>query len=152
VIQTGGQVERQGGVWCLPTVITQVNHTMTVMQEETFGPILPVMSFKTEEEAIALANDTDFGLSASVFSQDQEHAETVAREIDAGGISLNDASLTAFVQEAEKNSFKLSGLGGSRMGAAGYLRFFRKKALIYNTGAVADIQQFDEALFRPKEA
>lgn len=151
VIHTGGQVERIGGVWCLPTVVTHVNHSMKLMQDETFGPILPIMPFKTDEEAIELANDTDFGLSAAVFSEDQERAEAVARRIDAGAISLNDAALTGFVHEAEKHSFKLSGLGGSRMGPAGFVRFFRKKALILNAGQVADINQFDEANFYPTQ-
>ena len=144
-IHTGGPVERDGGIWCRPTVVSQVNHRMRLMQEETFGPVMPVMPFATDSEAIALANDTVFGLSAAVFSSEREHAESVARRIDAGAISLNDASLTGLVHEAEKNSFGLSGLGGSRMGAAGYLRFFRTKALLWNGGSVACIDQFDES-------
>ena len=147
VIHTGGKIERHGGVWCLPTVVTNVNHSMKLMTDETFGPVMPVMPFETEEEAIELANDTSFGLSAAIFSRNREHAETVGSKIEAGGISLNDASLTGFVHEAEKNSFKLSGLGGSRMGPAGYLRFFRKKALIWNAGQIADVEQFNEARF-----
>jgi acyl-CoA reductase-like NAD-dependent aldehyde dehydrogenase len=55
-----------------PTVVTEVNHTMRLMKEETFGPILPVMRFRTIEEAIALANDTDFGLTASVLAGTEE--------------------------------------------------------------------------------
>jgi acyl-CoA reductase-like NAD-dependent aldehyde dehydrogenase len=149
-IHTGGSVERRGGIWCLPTVVTNVNHAMALMQEETFGPILPVMPFNTDDDAIALANDTIFGLSAAVFSQSLDHAEAVGKRIEAGGISINDASLTAFVHEAEKNSFKCSGLGASRMGASGLLRFYRKQALIANGGPVADIHQFDEAIFFQK--
>ena len=112
---------------------------MDVMREESFGPLLPVMAFDTVDEAIFLANDTEFGLSGAVFAGTLEEAETVGRQIDAGGISLNDAALTSIFHEAEKHSFKLSGMGGSRMGPAGYQRFLRRKALIANTGAPAPI-------------
>jgi acyl-CoA reductase-like NAD-dependent aldehyde dehydrogenase len=103
------------------------------MTEETFGPILPVMPFGSLDEAVRLANDTEYGLSGAVFAGSLEEAEAVAEHIDAGAISLNDAALTALFHEAEKNAFKSSGLGGSRMGAAGLQRFLRRKALIANT-------------------
>jgi len=86
-----------------------------------------------------LANDSQFGLSASVFGRDVEESKRVASLIDAGGISINDASLTNQVFDAEKNSFKNSGLYGSRMGAEGFLRFFRKKALLIQQGRASDI-------------
>jgi acyl-CoA reductase-like NAD-dependent aldehyde dehydrogenase len=142
---TGGQVETHGGgLWLRPTVLAEVTHDMAVMREETFGPIMPVMAFDTVEEAIALANDTEFGLSAAVFAGTLDEAETVGRQIEAGGVSLNDAALTALFHEAEKHSFKLSGMGGSRMGPAGFQRFLRRKALIANTGAPAPIGAFAE--------
>jgi len=128
-----------GGLWLLPTILTDVDHTMSVMTEETFGPVIPVMPFSDEDEAIQLANDSQFGLSASVFGKDVEAAKRVASQIDAGGISINDASLTNQVFDAEKNSFKNSGLYGSRMGADGFLRFFRKKALLIQEGRASDI-------------
>jgi succinate-semialdehyde dehydrogenase/glutarate-semialdehyde dehydrogenase len=85
VVHCGGQVEeRDGGWWCRPTVLTQVNHSMKVMTEETFGPIMPVMSFSTAEEAIKLANDTIYGLSAAVFAEEEVEALAVARQIDVG--------------------------------------------------------------------
>ena len=68
IVHCGGVVEElAGGFWCRPTVLTQVNHSMKVMSAETFGPIMPVMSFATIEEAVNLANDTIYGLSAAVF-------------------------------------------------------------------------------------
>jgi aldehyde dehydrogenase (NAD+) len=144
-ILCGGAIEPHGGgLWIRPTVIVNVNHTMQVMTEETFGPIIPVMPFATIDEAVALANDSEYGLSASVFAGSEEEALTIARRINAGAISINDGSLTGVMHEAEKNSFKLSGLGGSRMGAAGLLRFLRKKALLVQTGQAAAINQFDE--------
>lgn len=130
-LEVGQDVENiNGAQWCHPIVLTNVDHTMTVMTEETFGPVIPIMRFRTEEEAIRLSNDSIFGLSASVFSKDIEKAIAVADKIEAGAIGINDASLTNRVFDAEKNSFKLSGLYGSRMGNDGFLRFFRKRAVM----------------------
>jgi acyl-CoA reductase-like NAD-dependent aldehyde dehydrogenase len=139
VVRCGGLIEELGGgLWCRPTVLTQVNHSMKVMTEETFGPIMPVMPFSTVEEALALANDTIYGLSAAVFAGTQAEALDVARHIDAGAININDAGLTAIMHEAEKNAFKFSGMGGSRMGAAALKRFMRKKAFLIKTGSFPD--------------
>ena len=144
-VLTGGNVQNiGGGLWMQPTVLSGVTHNMRVMTEETFGPILPVMKFSTTQEAIALANDSDFGLSASVFSGSLEESEAVGMELEAGAISLNDAALTSVFHEAEKTSFKESGLGGSRMGLVSMERFVRSKALIANTGTPMPISAFSE--------
>ncbi|HEY9606562.1 MAG TPA: aldehyde dehydrogenase family protein [Allocoleopsis sp.] len=135
VVRCGGKVEELGGgFWCRPTVLTQVNHSMKVTTEETFGPIMPVMSFSTHEEAIALANDSIYGLSAAVFAGSQAQALEVARHIHAGAISINDAALTALMHEGEKQAFKFSGMGESRMGSAALKRFLRKKAFLIKSG------------------
>lgn len=139
IAHCGGEVETlQGGLWCRPTVLTNVNHSMKVMTEETFAPIMPVMPFSSVEEGIALANDTIYGLSAAVFAGTEEEAIAVAEQLDAGAISINDAALTAIIHEGEKNAFKFSGMGGSRMGAAALKRFMRKKAYLIKGGAIAD--------------
>lgn len=139
VVRCGGEVEQLGGGWwCRPTVLTQVDHTMKVMTEETFGPIMPVMSFPSAREAITLANDTIYGLSAAVFAETEAEAIEIARYIDAGAISINDAGLTAMMHEGEKNAFKFSGLGGSRMGPASIARFLRKKAFLIKTKSIRD--------------
>ena len=144
-IRSGGKVENiEGGLWIAPTVVTNVNHDMMLMTEETFGPVIPCMSFETEEEAIALSNDSQYGLSASVFSKDIEKAISVANRLEAGGISINDGSLTNQVFDATKNSFKLSGINGSRMGAEGFTRFFRKKALLVQSVHPSSIHSQDE--------
>lgn len=130
----GRVVERHGGFWCEPTVLVDVHHGMRILREETFGPILPVMPFADEEQAVALANETEYGLSAAVFSADPQRAERVAGRLQAGAVSINDASLTSLVHSAEKTSYKCSGLGGSRMGPASIMRFLRKKALLLNPG------------------
>ncbi|MBG1270432.1 aldehyde dehydrogenase family protein [Nostoc sp. WHI] len=139
VIHCGGVIEDLGGGWwCRPTVLTQVDHSMKVMTEETFGPIMPVMPFSTVEQAVSLANDSIYGLSAAVFAKSEAEALKVAHQIDAGAISINDAALTAIMHEGEKNAFKFSGLGGSRMGAAALKRFMRKKAILIKTNTTND--------------
>jgi succinate-semialdehyde dehydrogenase / glutarate-semialdehyde dehydrogenase len=139
IAHCGGKVDAlDGGLWCRPTVLTRVNHSMKVMTEETFAPIMPVMSFSSVEEAIALANDTVYGLSAAVFAGSETEAIAIANQINAGAISINDAALTAIMHEGEKNAFKFSGMGGSRMGAAALKRFMRRKALLIKTQAIAD--------------
>lgn len=145
-VLTGGEIEHHGGGrWMRPTVLADVTHDMLVMREETFGPIMPVMGFSTQAEAIQLANDTSFGLSAAVFSGDMDRATAVAKLLDVGAISLNDTSLTGVFHEAEKQSFKSSGLGASRMGASGFLRFFRRKAIIAQTAHPAPLAAFSES-------
>ncbi|MCC5860969.1 MAG: aldehyde dehydrogenase family protein [Gammaproteobacteria bacterium] len=144
-IRCGGEIEHHGGgLWIRPTVLTGVTHEMQIMTEETFGPIMPVMAFDSEEQAVRLANDSLYGLSAAVFAGSVEEGERIGRQLEVGGVSINDGSLTAQVFEAEKHSFRLSGLGGSRMGPAGLARFFRKKALFLQTGEPLPIGAFAE--------
>ena len=141
---TGGEPVRAGGVWYPPTVLSGVTQDMLVMQEETFGPVIPIATFSSPEEAIALANDSSFGLSAAVFSADQDAAIAVAERLQVGAVSINDASLTGVVNDVEKNSFRFSGMGGSRMGPAGLTRFLRKRALLIQTAEPAAIQLFSD--------
>jgi succinate-semialdehyde dehydrogenase/glutarate-semialdehyde dehydrogenase len=132
---TGGQVvNKGGGAWCEPTVLVDVTHEMAVMTEETFAAVLPVMPFDDEDQAVAWANGTDYGLSGCVFSQDLDHARAIAARLEAGAISINDAALTAMVYDAPKQSFKRSGLGGSRMGKPSLQRFYRQQAFLVNDG------------------
>lgn len=141
----GGKIEEiDGGLWMMPTVIHEVDHRMEIMTVETFGPIIPVMTFDNLEEAINLANDSNYGLSASVFSSSVEKACKLATQIEAGGISINDGSLTNQVYDATKNSFKLSGINASRMGADGFTRFLRKKALLIQNAKPQTIHSQEE--------
>lgn len=129
----GGKIlDTDGGLWCEPTIIANANHQMKIAVEETFGPILALVPFKDEAEAVQLANDTEYGLSGAVFSNDIERAYRVAAQLEAGGISINDCSLTGMIHDGEKHSFKSSGLGGSRMGPSSIKRFLRKKAILHN--------------------
>jgi aldehyde dehydrogenase (NAD+) len=128
----GGTVEQLGGgLWCKPVVLVDVKPGMKIMTDETFGPVLPVMSVANAEEAVALANGTEFGLSGAVFGP-RDRAIAVAKQLDCGAISINDAALTAIVHDGEKQAAKNSGLGPSRMGDGSITRFRRKRLLIEN--------------------
>jgi len=144
-ILTGGKIEDHGGgKWIKPTVIKNVDHSMKVMTEETFGPVIPVMTYENIEDAIDLANDTIYGLSAAVLAGSHEEAAEIARQIDAGAVTLQDCGATTYVFDGEKNWFKLSGIGASRMGEMGMLRFFRKKVLYSQHGETHDINAMGE--------
>jgi succinate-semialdehyde dehydrogenase / glutarate-semialdehyde dehydrogenase len=144
-ILTGGRVENiGGGLYLRPTVLTGVTPHMAVMREETFGPVMPVTVFDNVDEAIALANGGPFGLSAAVLAGSLAEAEAVAERLAAGAVSINDGALTSMVWEAEKSSFKASGLGASRMGDSGLLRFLRRQALIRQVGTPLPIAAYSE--------
>ena len=140
----GGTVEvLGGGKYLRPTVLVDVTPDMAVIAEETFGPVIPVTVYDDLDEAVRLANDSIYGLSASVIG-DPAEAEAVADRLDAGAVSINDGSLTAAVWDAENSSFKQSGMGPSRMGDAGLLRYFRVKAILRQDGAAAPIAAYAE--------
>ena len=111
VLAGGGALPELGANFFAPTVLADVDHTMTIMREETFGPVLPVRSFKTEDEAVALANDSEFGLAASVFTGDRKRGEALARRIDAGTVMVNDMISCFGISEAPHGGVKASGIG-----------------------------------------
>jgi len=150
-VLTGGEIEDiGGGLYLRPTVLTGVTHEMLIMQDETFGPCIPVMAYKDTEEAIALANDTAFGLTASVIAGSEDEAKGIGERINAGGIFLQDTFLTfAKVRTFGSNSFGCSGLGGARIGPESIMRFIRRKSLMTQHGPVADIQD-DHHLGKPE--
>ena len=145
-IRCGGKVESHGGgTWIRPTVLTGVDHSMQVMTEETFGPVIPVMPYKDVEEAIRLANDSQYGLSASVIGPDVDEAVAVGQRINAGAISINDGAMTTAVYDAMHDSFLLSGMGAARMGASGITRFMRQKALLIRHTEALGIESLEES-------
>jgi acyl-CoA reductase-like NAD-dependent aldehyde dehydrogenase len=145
VVECGGEViDDNGALWVAPTVLSNVDHSMKIMTEETFGPIMPIMMFDDATEAVRLANETKYGLSAAVFGPDDQAALVIARQINAGGISVNDSGMTSMVFETEKNAFGYSGMGPSRVGPAGLTRFLRRKSLYVNRGPVSAQSEFNE--------
>jgi succinate-semialdehyde dehydrogenase / glutarate-semialdehyde dehydrogenase len=144
-VLTGGQVETLGGgKYLRPTVLASVTPDMRVIADETFGPVIPVTLFDSDDEAIAMANEGVFGLSGAVIAGTVREAEAVGARLNVGAVSINDGSLTTMVWEAEKSSFGHSGLGASRMGESGLLRFFRKRAMIRQTGAALPLAAYAE--------
>ena len=146
-VLTGGTIEHHGGgLWLRPTVVTDVHHGMTLLSEETFGPVIPVMPFDSIDETLQLANDSVYGLSAAVFGEEVE-ARAVAARLAVGAVSINDGGLTTEAFDAEKNSFRLSGLGASRLGASGFTRFLRRRALLIQRGQAKVMTSLDESSF-----
>jgi succinate-semialdehyde dehydrogenase/glutarate-semialdehyde dehydrogenase len=108
-IEIGGR--RGEGLFFEPTVITGATNEMRAMREETFGPTLPIATFRTEEEAIRLANDSEFGLTASVWTRDRKRGERVARQIEAGSVCVNEVLYTHGIGQTPWGGFKNSGRG-----------------------------------------
>ena len=118
-----------GGRFYEPTVLVDVDHTMKCMTEETFGPTLPIMRVADAEEAVRLANDSPYGLGASVFTRDTARGEDIARRLEVGAANVNDAMINYTVLELPMGGAKASGLG-SRHGAGGIRKYCSQQALV----------------------
>ena len=112
-ILVGGEADLDKGLFFKPTLVTNVDHSMELMTDETFGPIVAVMRVKDEEEAIRLANDSPYGLSGSVWTDDNEKGIEIAKRLDTGSVMINDASLAYGITEAPFSGMKDSGLGSA---------------------------------------
>ena len=111
-VRAGGRrLESTGGWFHQPTVVTGVNHSMKLMRDETFGPVLPIMTFKTDEEAVSLANDSEYGLTASIFTRDIARGRRLAEQIDAGTVMVNEVVYTHAVAQTPWGGVKQSGYG-----------------------------------------
>lgn len=111
-VLTGGKRGNQDRGWFHePTVLVNVDHSMKIMREETFGPTLPIMTFKTDDEAIRLANDSNFGLTACVFTTDIARGRRVAEKIDAGTVMVNEVVYTHALAATPWGGVKESGYG-----------------------------------------
>ena len=110
-------------------MLVGVDHTMSCMREETFGPTLPVMKVADAEEAIRLANDSDYGLQASVWTRDIAKGDRIARRIEAGAVCINDALTNYAAFGAPMGGWKSSGIG-SRHGAHGIRKYCRTQTIL----------------------
>ncbi|HEY6243991.1 MAG TPA: aldehyde dehydrogenase family protein [Pyrinomonadaceae bacterium] len=111
-IVIGGKRGRQERGWFHePTVVTNVDHTMKLMRDETFGPVLPIMTFKTNEEAVSLANDSIYGLTASIFTTDIARGRELAEQIEAGTVMVNEVVYTHALAPTPWGGVKQSGYG-----------------------------------------
>jgi acyl-CoA reductase-like NAD-dependent aldehyde dehydrogenase len=128
-VLTGGRANQDGGRFYAPTVLAGVDHSMSCMTEETFGPTVAIMRVSDADEAVRLANDSPYGLAASVFGKDVARAEQVARRIEAGAACINDAQLNYFALELPMGGWKESGMG-VRHGAPGIRKYCRQQSLL----------------------
>ncbi|KUH82039.1 MULTISPECIES: aldehyde dehydrogenase family protein [unclassified Mycobacterium] len=128
---TGGKRPEGGpGNFYPPTVLVDVDHSMLCMTEETFGPTLPIMKVASVDEAVRLANDSPYGLSAAVFSKDIDRAKDVAVHLDCGAVNVNDVISNLMCTTAPMGGWKTSGLG-ARFGAAeGLRKYCRQEAVV----------------------
>jgi acyl-CoA reductase-like NAD-dependent aldehyde dehydrogenase len=111
VLTGGRRGAKPEGFFYEPTVLTGVDHRMTIMRDETFGPVLPVMTFKTEDEAINLANDSVFGLTASVWTRNTARGQRLAERIEAGTVMVNEVVYTHGIAQTPWGGVKQSGYG-----------------------------------------
>jgi acyl-CoA reductase-like NAD-dependent aldehyde dehydrogenase len=111
VLAGGGRLPHLGQNFYAPTVLAEVTHQMRIMREETFGPVLPIMAFDDDDEAVRLANDSEYGLAASVWTRDSKRGERLARRIHAGTVMINDVISCFGISEAPHGGVKASGIG-----------------------------------------
>jgi succinate-semialdehyde dehydrogenase/glutarate-semialdehyde dehydrogenase len=128
VMAGGCRLAELGKHFYKPTLLADVTHEMLIMREETFGPVLPVMAFDSDEEAVRLANDSEYGLAASVWTRDRERGERLARRIQAGTVMVNDVVSCYGISEAPHGGVKSSGVGRAH-GRFGLDEMVRQKYL-----------------------
>ncbi len=125
---TGGKRVPGPGDYFEPTVLVDVDHSMKVMRDETFGPVVGVMKVRDTEEALRLANDSRYGLSGSVFGE-KARAEQVARRVECGAVNVNDVLVNYFASDVPMGGWKESGIG-YRHGAPGIKKYCRTESLV----------------------
>jgi acyl-CoA reductase-like NAD-dependent aldehyde dehydrogenase len=128
-VLTGGHPHSERGRYYEPTVLVDVDHSMLLMQEETFGPTLPIMKIANAEEGVRLANDSAYGLQASVWTGDADRGEELARRIEAGVVCVNDAQINYSALNLPMGGWKTSGVG-SRHGANGIRKYTKTQSLM----------------------
>jgi acyl-CoA reductase-like NAD-dependent aldehyde dehydrogenase len=129
VIFGGNMRPDLGPLFLEPTILTDVDHSMEIMIEETFGPVLPIMKVKDAEEAVRLANDSKYGLSGSIFTKDLKRAEKLALQINTGDVSVNRAQYVSGTPGLPMGGQKESGLG-RRNGPEGLLKYTASQSIL----------------------
>ena len=127
-VLTGGTRGAAGNFFA-PTILVDVDHSMACMTEETFGPTIPVMRVADEEEAIRLANDSPYGLSATVWTRSNARGRRIAQRLDAGAVNINDVFSNLFATTLPHNGWKASGIGARLGGAHGLRKYCRVQAV-----------------------
>jgi acyl-CoA reductase-like NAD-dependent aldehyde dehydrogenase len=131
------EVEGHSGKWIAPTVLTGVTHEMRIMREEVFGPVLPIVTVDSEEEAVELANDSEFGLGASVWTSDRQRGERIGRRIESGMVWINDHSFSHGACQCSWGGVKNSGIGRSHS-KFGFYECTNVKLMTWEPGLARD--------------
>jgi acyl-CoA reductase-like NAD-dependent aldehyde dehydrogenase len=134
-VLTGGHPASGPGRFYEPTVLVDVDHSMKVMQDETFGPILPIMKVADTEEGVRLSNDSEYGLQASVWTKDVKEGEALARRLEAGVVCVNDAQVNYTALNLPMGGWKTSGVG-TRHGSAGIRKYTKVQSLLVTRRAM----------------
>jgi acyl-CoA reductase-like NAD-dependent aldehyde dehydrogenase len=154
-LRCGGPVEVDGlsGAFFAPAVLTEVRHDMRIMREETFGPVLPIVTVDREDEAIALANDSDFGLGASVWTRDRLKGDRIAPELEAGTVWINDHMYSHGACQCSWGGVKRSGVGRTHS-KFGFYECVNVKLVAWEPSRVADFwwYPYDETLGKATRA
>jgi acyl-CoA reductase-like NAD-dependent aldehyde dehydrogenase len=141
-VRTGGKLADGPGRFFEPTVLTDVDHTMEIMTEETFGPTLPIMKVRDAEEALRLANDTRYGLNSSVWTKDIAKGEALADRVNAGATCVNDANVNYAANELPFGGWNESGIG-VRHGPQGIRKYCKTHSvLVTRVAPKKDIHMF----------
>jgi acyl-CoA reductase-like NAD-dependent aldehyde dehydrogenase len=128
-VLSGGKRLQAAGTFFEPTVLVDVDHSMECMTEETFGPTLPIMKVRDADEAVRMANDSPYGLQASVFTKDMAKGEAVARKLQAGAVVVNDCVANYMALEAPMGGWKTSGIG-VRHGPDGIRKYTHRQTIL----------------------
>jgi acyl-CoA reductase-like NAD-dependent aldehyde dehydrogenase len=131
----GGHPRPGPGRFYEPTVLVDVDHSMTCMRDETFGPTVPIMKISDADEGVRLANDSSYGLQASVWTSDVKRGEQLARQIEAGVVCVNDAQINYTALNLPMGGWKASGLG-TRHGAGGIRKYTKVQSLLITRRAL----------------
>jgi succinate-semialdehyde dehydrogenase/glutarate-semialdehyde dehydrogenase len=135
------------GKFIAPVVLTRVTHQMRIMKEEVFGPVLPIVVVDSDDEAVELANDSEFGLGASVWTADRQKGERIARRIESGMVWINDHSYSHGACQCSWGGVKDSGIGRSHS-KFGFYECVNIKLMSWDPGLARDFwwHPYDETL------
>jgi acyl-CoA reductase-like NAD-dependent aldehyde dehydrogenase len=134
VLTGGRRCGPETGDFLEPTVLSGVTHGMRIMREESFGPVIPVMPVRSADEALALANDCEYGLNASVWTRDIARGKALAERIESGNVCVNECVVSAGVPALPFGGVKQSGLGTRHGGAEGLRQFCVRQAMLVEPG------------------
>jgi acyl-CoA reductase-like NAD-dependent aldehyde dehydrogenase len=134
-VLTGGHSHSERGRFFEPTVLVDVDHSMKVMRDETFGPVLPIMKIDNVEDGVTLANDSEYGLQASIWTSDTDRGEQLARRIEAGVVCVNDAQVNYTALNLPMGGWKTSGIG-TRHGSGGIRKYTKIQSLLVTRRAL----------------